>query len=73
MIDIIEQLKILIFGSVESWNAYEIGTTIVEGQETTNWIYYLIKYSPHLIMLILLLGIFLIIFYMFFRLIKKSF
>lgn len=71
MLEILDQLKILIFGSIENWTNYEVGTTLVEGQTTTNWVEWLIKFSPHLIMLLLLFLSLLLIFYLVYRLIKK--
>ena len=71
LIEILDQLKILFFGSINAWETYEIGTTLVEGQTTTNWVDFLTKYSPHIVMLLLIFGLLLLIFYIIFRLIKK--
>lgn len=71
LLEILNDLKILFFGSIEARTNYEIGTTIVEGQTTTNWVDFLIKYSPHIVMLVLLFGFFLLILFILYRLIKK--
>lgn len=71
MYNLIDLLKELFFGSLQNWTNYEIGTTIVEGQITTNWVDFLVKYSPHIVALLLTLSFFLILIYILFRVFKK--
>lgn len=71
MYELINQLKILFFGSLEQWNNYGVGTTLVEGQDTTNRLEFFVKYSPHLVALILTLFFFFILIYVAYRLLRK--
>ena len=71
MFELIDSLKVLFFGSIQQWENYIIGTTIVEGNTTTSWIDYLVKYSPHIVALVLTLFFFFILMYIAFRLFMK--
>ena len=71
MFELIDSLKVLFFGSLQQWESYTIGTTIVEGNTTTSWVDYLVKYSPHIVALVLTLFFFFILIYIAFRLFRK--
>lgn len=70
MLDIIDNLRILIFGSLENWQNYEVLTVNVDGNTSPNWITYIIKYSPELITIIIYCAISLAILYTVYRVIR---
>ena len=71
MFGLIDQLKILFFGSLEQWSNFGVGTTLVEGQDTTNRVEFLVKYSPHIVALVLTLFFFFLLIYIAYRLLRR--